>query len=414
MSFTSAHGASWPALQYEDVAWDVHPVSGMPRGDRSMIGRSYRASIVAPIAGVDVQLSAQTQSLAEEAAVALARFDQEVGQLVAPYAAVVMRSESASSSQIENLSASARRIAEAEALGRHASQGGSGSSSGPGAASNAELIVANTAAMRTALGHRSTSVSAQSILDIHQALLGEVDPSIAGRWRADQVWIGGATPHSAQFVPPVAERVPAAIADLTSFIARQDLPALAQTAIAHAQFETIHPFPDGNGRTGRALMYAILREKEVLTEAAAPISSGLLQNTDDYFEALTLYRQGQLEPIVSKVARAALMGVDNGRALVADLTRVRATWDETGLRDLRSHSKARVLADGLLQHPVITASTAATILGSDANVHRHIHELVRRGVLISHQDYKSRNMTWRAQDVLDALDDYVARSGRRA
>ncbi|WP_239099992.1 Fic family protein [Phycicoccus sp. CSK15P-2] len=98
---------------------------------------------------------------------------------------------------------------------------------------------------------------------------------------------GGSGAAPRDVVPPVAGRVPAAIDDLVDFVSRDDLPALAQAAITHAQFETIHPFVDGNGRTGRALLHAMLRAKGVSQHVSVPISAGLLTDTDGYYDALT-------------------------------------------------------------------------------------------------------------------------------
>ena len=137
-------------------------------------------------------------------------------------------------------------------------------------------------------------------------------------------WIGGSRlgPHAAVFVPPVHERVPGLIDDLVAFIARDDVPVLAHAALAHAQFETIHPFEDGNGRTGRALVHAMLRSKGLTRTVTVPISAGLLVDTDAYFVALTAYRSGDPEPIVECFADAAFAAVANGRELVGDLRAV--------------------------------------------------------------------------------------------
>lgn len=395
--------SSWPPLTYEDVAWDVHPQTGISRSDRSWIGQSYRASVPADIARVDLVLSGAVAAQAEEAASAISVFDSELGAQVAPFGAVLLRTESAASSQIEHLSASARKIAEAEV-------NGSGTA-------HAEQIVANTRAMVAALD-LADRLDADAILAMHDVLMRPSDPDIAGRWRDDQVWVGGparfggGTPHEADFVPPVADRVPAAIEDLISFVRRDDVPALAQVAVAHAQFETIHPFPDGNGRTGRALLHAMLRGKGLAGHVSVPVSSGLLTDTQGYFAALTAYRDGDIEPIVSCVARASLVGVANGRGLVADLEAVQERWDSL-LVGVRSDSGARRLARGLMRYPVISAVQARELLDGSKNVHRHIEVLADRGILQRHQDYRTRNMTWRAQDLLDALDRYSRRGGRR-
>lgn len=394
---------STPRLEYEEVPWDVHPTTGSPRQDRIDFGRPYRASIPASIRDLDLRLSGSVAAEAEEAATEIAGFDAELGHMISPSAAILLSSEAASSSRIEQLSASARKIAEAEV-------------NGVGSA-NAELVVANVRAMSAALALADT-LDEEAILEMHDALMRPSDPGIAGRWRDDQVWIGGkarmgaGSPHHADFVPPVALRVPGAITDLVQFMKRDDLPALSQAAVAHAQFETIHPFPDGNGRTGRTLLHAMLRSKRIAKHILVPISSGILADKQGYFDALTAYREGDVEAIISCVARASLAGVANGRALVADLHRVRTEWDES-LAGLRSDAGARRLADGLLRYPVIAAAQAREVLGVDKNEHRHIDALVQRGILTSHQDYKSRNMTWRAQNVLDALDSYSDRIGRR-
>lgn len=330
------------------------------------------------------------------------RFDVEAGSHTAPLAAILLRSEAAASSQIEHLTASARKIAEAEATGA--------------GSDHAELIVANARAMSLALAG-TAEVTAASILEIHKALMVEHYPDMAGAWRTDNVWIGGraapfgaGSPHDATFVPPVAHRVSEAIEDLVAFINRNDLPALPQIALAHAQFETIHPFPDGNGRSGRALMHTMLRRRGVTRHISIPVSAGLMTDTSGYFDALSAYREGVTEPIIDCVAHALILGVERARDLVADLDAVWETWQER-LTGLRSDSGARRLALGLLQRPVITSRLAQGLLTA-TNVHRRIDVLVERGILLPHQDYKSRNLTWRAPDVLAVLDAF-ANTGRR-
>ena len=155
------------------------------------------------------------------------------------FASILLRTEGASSTEIENLTSGARQIALAE-LGEHCSR-------------NAQLIVGNVSAMQAAL-HLSEFIDGHAILEMHRALIEQSNPDIVGHWRDQQVWICGGSlgPHAAQFVPPHHERVTALMDDLVVFANRVDLPVLARTAIAPAQFETIHPFSDGNGRFGRA------------------------------------------------------------------------------------------------------------------------------------------------------------------
>jgi len=127
----------------------------------------------------------------------------------------------------------------------------------------------------------------------------------------------------------------ALIDDLMRFASRDDLPALIQGAIAHAQFESIHPFPDGNGRTGRALLHAMLRGKALTRNVTLPVSAGLLTDTRAYFDALTAYRGGDPSPIVERFAAASFAAVANGRRLVGDVRAIRQDWDRrlTARRD---------------------------------------------------------------------------------
>ena len=141
------------------------------------------------------------------------------------------------------------------------------------------------------------------------------------------------------------------IDDLVEFIGRDDVPVFAHASLAHAQLETIHPFEDGNGRTGRALVHAMLRSKGLTRTVTVPISAGLLVDIDAYFAALTAYRAGTPELIVERFAEAAFAAVANGRALVSDLRGVRAEW-QARIRARRGAAAWQV-ADLLLRQPVV-------------------------------------------------------------
>lgn len=388
--------ASWPAVGGETFDW-VPTSSTMSRRALERHRGPYDAAVVPRIAEVDVTLPPALVTEVEEAGAEIARFDQELGAEIAPFAAVLLRSESAASSKIENLTASARAIAEAE-LG----QGGK----------NASIIVANQRSMTAAID-LADRIDADAILAMHAALLGASDPDIAGKWRTEQVWIGSNDygPHGAAFVPPHAERVPAAIDDLVAFIARHDIPRLAHAALAHAQFETIHPFPDGNGRTGRALVHAHLRHTHLTRHVTVPVSAGLLVAVDRYFDALTAYRDGDPVPIVERFVHASFAALSNGRELVGDLRNTRDRW-RTQVRARRDATAWRI-ADLLLRHPVVNASFVATELDvAPRNVYRSLQPLIDAGVLVEFTSRK-RDQLWRSPDVLDALDAFATRAGRR-
>ncbi len=388
-----------PAIGWEKRAW-------IPRISPELVSASvrwrhagpYRAAVAPLIAELTPRLPTDVLAATEEASAEIARFDAELGADVAPFASVLLRSESTSSAMIENLNSGAKSIALAE-LGSTEKR-------------NATKIVGNVAAMRAALALADRLDGAATIA-MHAALLGEVEPAMTGRWRAEQVWIGGTSfgPHAASFVPPHHEHVPALMDDLVGFTKRTDLPLLVQSAIAHAQFETIHPFADGNGRTGRALIHAMLRGHGLARNVTVPVSAGLLTDTSGYFDTLTAYRDGDPAAIVAKLADASFAATANGRQLVAELRATRESWDEK-IKARRDASAWR-LADLLVRQPVIDAATVAAELDLvPQNAQRAITPLVEAGVLTEFTGFR-RNRMWQSREVLSALDDFAARAGRR-
>jgi Fic family protein len=212
-------------------------------------------------------------------------------------------------------------------------------------------------------------------------------------------------------VPPHHERVPDAMTDLMSFVRRDDLPVLAHAALAHAQFETIHPFADGNGRTGRALVHSMLRARGLTRNVTVPVSAGVLTDTDAYFAALMAYRRGDATRIVRLIADASFTAIGNGRQLVADLRRVRERWNQ--VIKSRQDAAAWALADLLLRQPVVDAELVQRTLGvTSANAHRAIRQLAEAHV-ISEFSGRRRDRMWQAREVLVALDEFAARAGRR-
>jgi Fic family protein len=391
--------AAWPALTYESVPWTLPDDVSIPRARRARHRGPYDAAVPAEIARLDVTLANETLALADEASAEIARFDAELGADIAPYAPLLLRSESAASSKIENLTASAKAIALAEM--------------GDPTRHNASIIVANTRAMQAAIA-LADDLDEQAILDMHEALLGASHPDLVGHWRDQQVWVGGSGygPHGAAYVPPRHERVPAAMADLVAFLRRDDLPSLVQATIAHAQFETIHPFPDGNGRTGRSLIQALLRAKRLTRTVTVPVSAGLLTDTDAYFDSLTDYRRGEPATIIELFAEASFRAIDNGRKLVADLAAVRAAWDER--ITTRRGAAAHRLADLLVRQPVVDSPLVQRELGIAAtNANTAIDHLVEKGIL-QKVSGNHRNRKWAASEVLDELDAFAARAGRRS
>ena len=379
------------------MPWMAAPDSNASRRQALKHRGSYQAALVPNISTQELNLQVSQLALADEAAVELSRFDAEIGQLAAPFASILLRSEAASSSQIENLTSSPAAIVRAE-LGLKET-------------ANSALIVSNQNAMTAAVA-ASAELNCKSILEMHRVLMQQSDPTQAGKFRQEPVWIGGSVngPHEADFVAPDFASVPELVEDLVAFCNRTDLPALVQVAIAHAQFETIHPFTDGNGRTGRALVQVLLHRLGVTKSVMVPVSAGLLRNTDSYFLALTEYRLGNPLAIIDVLSEASLLAVQNGRALAAELEAIRMQWQS--LIQTRSDSGAKQLLDSLLGQPVITSAKAVEILQrTPANAQLAIDKLVEVGIL-TQQGSGQRNRVWQADDVLIALDKFAARIRR--
>lgn len=407
-SQSSPTAFAFPPVQYDDHLWKPNnPHIFSNAAVRRQTG-TYRSALPALIADWYPQPDSLVISELEEAARALQDFDvysllklgsenPELG----PMSSVLLRTESSSSSQIEQLTTTARQLALAEI--------------NEGDRANARTVIGNVHAMEAALT-LVQHLSVESILAMHQNLMNQQIgmENEAGKFREELVWIGGtdnAGPRGARFVAPRHELIQDALKDLLAFISRTDLPAIVQAAIAHAQFETIHPFVDGNGRTGRALVHCILRRRGISQYTTAPISAGILRDTASYFEALEAFRAGDAAPIIHTFINASIFAAQTGKDLVDSLA---AQIDDsaTKLVGLRSTSAAWKILPRLICQPVVNARYLKEQLGlGDAAIQRALNVLTERGVLVE-KSGRSRNRIWQHDGVLKVLDEY-AKSLRR-
>jgi len=390
----------WPAVTYHEFPWraDGRILEMVSHRQRQILSQPYRASILKPIADAIPRWSGETQALLDDATANLIRFDMEMANTPVPMPAILLRTESASSSQIEQLTTSARQLAMAT-IGVSDKQ-------------NAMLVAANVRAMQLAL-KIPPPLNDNAVLQIHSTLLGQSQPDIVGRYRTQPVWIGGSnlSPHNAEFVPPQSAEVPKAMADLTAFASRNDIQPLAHAALVHAQFETIHPFEDGNGRTGRVILQTILRERGLSEHSTIPISAGLLADTDAYFQALTSFRDGDIQPIIECVCLASNASVLNGRLLAQDIDLVRRRWIEEV--PVRQASASRILMEYLFAQPVVNVEWLTQALEIPERTARHaIGKLADAGLLVETSAAR-RNRVWQAPEVLSAMDAFASRAGRR-
>ena len=388
----------WPGITYETCAWERDPddLALVPKSRRRKILPTYEAAVPASIAALPVEIPAQLARRIAEVEVSLARFDQAQAARDWPLPALLLRSESSSSSQIERLTSSVRNVALAELSSK--------------APSNALLIAGNVAAMREALG-QSGDIGIDSICAIHDVLMRGTreEPGL----RKEQVWIGGSpySPHGATFVPPHADLVRPCLEDLVAFGAREDISPIAKAAIFHAQFETIHPFTDGNGRTGRALLHRILARDEVLLHAMLPVSAGLLHDVERYMGALDTYHDGAVEPMIECLADALELAAVIGSRIASDVDGVLAEWASENTD--RAGSASHQLPALLVEQPVVDIAFVALRLGITDRAARNLVEVAcERGILAKMGNAK-RGAFYQASDLIAVLEEASSLEGIR-
>ena len=408
---------TWPRVTHVELPWTVSPDVPMSARARARIPSSYQSAVVPGIADATFELTSDLAARLSEASGAVARFDAGPASALLPFAPLLLRSESSASSRIERLTASARALMEAEFFAASPRDAAGMGTPGHGVSSprikgNAPLIVAN-AKLMAAAANIGGDLGVEGLLAMHDVLLRPSAPDIAGKLRDGAVWIGGddLSPAGAFFVPPTLDDVPALIEDLLAFLRRDDLPAIAKAAIAHAQFETIHPFADGNGRTGRALVHVVLADAGLCANAVLPLSARLLQDTAGYFVTLDEYREGRPGPIVELFARSAIEAAELGTWAAGELESIRDDWH--ALVTGRAGTPDAPLADAFLAQPIMDVDYAAEAAGCSATAARRaLERLETAGIVIGYQAGKRRR-AWRAPDVLDLMDRVASGLGRR-
>lgn len=382
---------------YVRRTWRHDPTLYAPARYRRACG--YDAFIPERIADLAVDLPGDVVGALSDAEKAIADLNARAGPELAPLARLLLRTESIGSSKVEGMQADARSLARAEA------NRDTGRNIGPLAAE----IIANIDAMEWAAeaGASAESVMPAALQDIHRILLADEMRQRPGEFRDEQNWIGGNdyNPCGADFVPPPPEEVEGLIGDLCRFCNDDALSPLLQAAIAHAQFETIHPFADGNGRTGRALVQVLLRRRGLTPAFVPPVSVVLARRRDRYIEGLTRFREDRIaewvEIFAAATAEAARLA-DDYRGRVAAL-------QEAWRAILRAHSSPRsdaaawALIDILPAHPIVTVAVGAAATGrTRPAVNNGLTELEDAGVLVP-LGTSQRNRAWEADGLLDLI-----------
>ena len=378
-------------------------------GRRSVRAFTYEAFLPDRVATLEPTFPSDVANVVTEAEVAVRAMNGPSARLatVDALSRQLLRSESVASSRMEGLVVSHRRVARA-AFDPAAADAG------------ARAVLGNIRAMERAIvfGAAAPQLRSRDLVAIHATLFRETArASIAGKIRTSQNWIGGSddSPRRAEFIPPPEDRVAGLLDDLCAFVARDDLPAIAQAAIAHAQFETIHPFADGNGRVGRCLVHAILRRRGVAPRCVPPISLVLATDQLAYVRGLTTFRSYAPDAIAAWVAtfaqaaRTAALGASSlAERIDALLARLR---EKASIR--RSGSAAERLIEMLPSEPVFSIARAAEIVGASYEAARLAVEQLRATGVLTEVSARPRGRLYEARALFDLVDEFERGIGDR-
>jgi Fic family protein len=388
--------------------WITDTDAGLARRDRRSC--DYEAYVPDLLMGRKIALDGDTAADIADAERAIAVLDAQASTLIdtEALARILLRAECVASSRIEGLEVGARRLLRAEAaleLGE------------PPTDITATEVLGNIEAMASAIQTvtADTSVTLDLLLRFHSRLMRDTGLGAqAGQIRTAQNWIGGSdyNPCSASFIPPPPEYVGDLLNDLCSFCNDDALPAVAQAAIAHAQFETIHPFADGNGRTGRALIHFVLRRRGLAARVLPPISLVLATWANDYVAGLgaTRYRGSASSTAahdgtnlwVARFAAACSRAVADANSFEERARLLRDEW-RARLGRVRANSATDLLLRALPGTPVITVSSAAAHLG---RTFQPVNEAIARMTdadILKQVNVGRRNRAFEAPDAIAAF-----------
>jgi len=384
--------------------------SGLPRRDR--VPCDYEAYVPDPLVGRKIVLDGDVAADVADAEAAILRLNADTRALVdtEALARILLRAEAVASSRIEGLEVGARRLLLAEVI--RGLKEASSDVTATEVLGNIDAMVYGVDAVEP-----GGPITVDVLLEVHRRLLaGTRLAEYGGRFREEQNWIGGSSynPCSAAFVPPPHEYVEELMADLCAFCSTDDLPAVAQAAIAHAQFETIHPFVDGNGRTGRALIHLILRRRGLAVRVLPPVSLVLATWAQSYIDGLTQFRfvgsptsPKAVEGInmwVGHFAGACTRSVADATTFEERAASLEEQWRER-LGTIRANSGTDILLRVLSGAPILTVDSAAALIGRTFKPAAHaIERLVDAGIL-RQVTVGRRNRAFEAPEVIAAFTD---------
>lgn len=380
--------------------WHHDPTLHAPARHKRACG--YDPFIPDRLAEVEWALDASLAGAVSEAEGAIRALNSQADPALKPLARLLLRTEAIASSKVEGLQVGVRELAKA----------GTGGKASP----TAREVLANIDAMILAVGEAALvdRFGVREITTIHERLMAQApNPKIGGVIRTQQHWIGGNddNPCGADFVPPPPEEVARLLADLCAAINDEQMPPLVQAALVHAQFETIHPFADGNGRTGRALVQVIFKRRRLAPDYLPPISVVLAAARSRYITGLTAFRADGVNAWIEQFADAATKATWLATVYLAAVRTLRDEWRArlaSSPTAPRRDAAAWAILDALPAQPIVTAAALAEATARNMmSVYQGIEQLVSAGVLLP-LSASRRNRSWEVRGMLDLIDGLEA------
>ncbi|MBS0225144.1 MAG: Fic family protein [Proteobacteria bacterium] len=370
-------------------------------------GTGYRAFIPAPLPPQPpLVLTGELTSLLSQADRALGRLDGSVLTLPNPELFILMyvRKEAVLSSQIEGTQSSLQDLLAAEAALYDETS-----------PRDVEEVVNYVRAMKHGLARLSElPVSVRLIREIHAQLLqgvrgGRLQP---GQLRTSQNWIGppGCTLNTASFVPPPAHEVARVLGELEAFLHQDDgLPPLVRIALAHVQFETIHPFLDGNGRVGRLLITFLLTERGVLHKPVLYLSHYFKQHRQTYYDHLQAVRdRGEWEAWLAFFLRGVIQVAAEAASTAQRIQQLRERHRNAIIEHLgRAAGNGQRLLEKLFDRPIVSVADVQQLTGTThAAANSLVQRMVALGILTEITGY-ARNRRYRYDAYVQLFSDDV-------
>ncbi|MCX6397677.1 MAG: Fic family protein [Propionibacteriales bacterium] len=387
----------WPPHGHEVRSWQQRVAQG-PREARRL--REVTVSLPPKIRDLTFTADRPLAAMANASAGDLSNLDLVHGRTLAALNHMLLRTEAVASSKIENLEADLTDYGRA-VIGVRANATG-------------VAVASATAAIGRMITDTDTHrrIRPEALLTAHQELFrrNPDEQERAGKFRTVQNWISGSdyAPIGALYVPPPPGTVAEYLEDLFAFANRTDLPAVVQAAIVHAQFESIHPFVDGNGRIGRALIHSVLRHRRTTRHLTAPIASALVGHRQRYFDALEDYRNGTASTLIAMLSSATHLATAESWRAAENLQAIRARWQDSPVATAPGTPLYRLL-DAVTEHPFVTVPAVVDLLGIDETTARESIDRLEGAAVLSRLSRTRRTPVWIARDVLDEIRDLDVR-----